>query len=166
MDEFRLKITIHSVQIDIPQSIKMVVQTVYKNQTQQTSQKCKLSVVQAVKMSDQTEQTDFKIADFKNQELYLNVKVDSNIQYISEHLSKMEHLPKLKPNEVEQKCSIKLMAVSEDKSKLIGIVNYSFYPRDKAFEVLKRHTLRFTKSIDNNSSICISSELQPIKVFT
>lgn len=78
----------------------------------------------------------------------------------------MEHLPKLKTAEVEQKCSIKLMAVSEDKSKLIGIVNYSFYPRDKSFEVLKRHTLRFSKSIDSNSSICISSELQPIKVYT
>jgi hypothetical protein len=31
VDEFRLKITVHSVQIDIPSSIKMVVQTQYKN---------------------------------------------------------------------------------------------------------------------------------------
>jgi hypothetical protein len=53
------------------------------------------------------QQTEFKIADFKNQELYLNVKLDSNISYLSEHLKKMETLPIITGN-IEQKCSLKL----------------------------------------------------------
>jgi hypothetical protein len=117
-------------------------------------------------LNNELENTDFKIADFKNQEIYLNVKVDSDVKYLSEHLSKMDELPKTKGVDVMQKCSLKLMAVSDEKSKLIGIVNYNFMPRDKQFENHKRHTLRFYKSIDKNSSICISSELQSIKIYT
>jgi hypothetical protein len=45
------------------------------------------------KAEDQIESTDFKIADFKNQELYMNVKIDSDINYMGEHLKKMESLP-------------------------------------------------------------------------
>lgn len=163
-DEFRLKIIIHSVQIDIPQSIKMVVQTSYKEQVQQTGSKCKLSMIQAVKMKDNVEQqTEFKIADFKNQELYLNIKIDSHINYLADHLKKLKTLPAA--GNIEQKCSLKLLAVSDDKSKLIGIVNYNFMPRVRLFKPYKRETIQFQKSIDKNASICISTELQPVKVY-
>ena len=91
-------------------------------------------------MKDNVEQqTEFKIADFNNQELYLNVKIDSNIKYLSDHLKKMESLPT--NGNIEQKCSLKLLAVSDGKSKLIGIVNYNFIPRLSLFKNLKRETL-------------------------
>lgn len=90
---------------------------------------------------DVEQQTDFKIADFKNQELYLNVKIDSNINYLSDHLKQMETLPV--SGNIEQKCSIKLQAVSDEKCKLIGIVNYNFIPRQKLFRPAKRDTIHF-----------------------
>ena len=58
------------------------------------------------------------------------------------------------------------MAVSTNKSKLIGIMNYKFEANSLRFKPMDRKTINFNKSIDKNSSICFSTELQPIKVYT
>ena len=55
------------------------------------------------------------------------------------------------------------MAVSENKTKLIGIVHYTFKPSPDNFESLSRKTINFTTSIDKTSSVCFSSELKVIK---
>ena len=57
------------------------------------------------------------------------------------------------------------MAVSENKTKLIGIVHYTFKPSPDNFESLSRKTINFTKSIDKTSSVCFSSELKVIKKY-
>lgn len=155
VDEYRLKITIHSVQIDIATSIKMVIHSQFKSQTQQTSQKCKLSIIKAISKETNTEQ-ELKIADFKNQQLFLNVSADSPIQYYKDHLSQIDSLPQ---ENWSQECQLKLMAVSTNKSKLIGILNYKFEANTSRFKPLERKTITFNKSIDKNASICFSSEL-------
>lgn len=65
------------------------------------------------------------------------------------------------------------MAVSEDKSKLIGLINYMFSPcltvqneqGVSCFERLQRKIYKFQRSIDKNASICISTELAPVKIW-
>ena len=75
----------------------------------------------------------------------------------------MDTLPE--PPTEKEKCSFKLMAVSENKQKLIGLVQYQFHSQQTLFESASRKTLKFQKSIDKNASICMSSELQPIQVY-
>jgi len=70
----------------------------------------------------------------------------------------------VKPDEV-QKLSLKLLAVSDNKQKLIGIVHYEFNPTVYKFEVLNRKVLTFIKSIDSKACITFSAKLDPIKVF-
>jgi len=60
---------------------------------------------------------------------------------------------------------LKLLAVSENKTKLIGIVHYTFKPASESFEQLDRKTINFQKSIDKTSSVCFSSELKVIKQY-
>jgi len=160
VDEFRLKITIHSVQINIPQSIKMVVQSSYKAQSQETQAKCRLSKIKAL---GDKQVNELKIADFQNQELFLNVTVDSQIDYLEEHINKLDSLPQ---HDQDQKCSLKLLAVSDNKTKLIGLVHYTFVPKTSQFKPLDRQTIKFIKSIDPSASICVSTELQKVKVYT
>ena len=46
-------------------------------------------------------------------------------------------------NNENQKVSFKLLAVSDNKQKLIGIVHYTFHPTISKFEGLSRKTLNF-----------------------
>ena len=56
------------------------------------------------------------------------------------------------------------MAISDDKSKLIGVLNLSVNPIDYKNE--DRKTINFQKSIDKNASICFSTELKTLKSYT
>jgi hypothetical protein len=64
------------------------------------------------------------------------------------------------------------LAISDEKSKLIGVYNYQFYSKqttktaERTFETLSRQAVKFQKSIDKNSSVCISTELYPVKIHT
>ena len=51
-----------------------------------------------------------------------------------------------------QKMALKLLAVSDSKQKLIGIVHYEFNPSVYKFEVLNQKVLYYVKSIDKNVS--------------
>ena len=96
IDEYELKLTIHSVQINIPPSIKMVVQTTYnpnqqsddKAQVSQTGQKCKIAIISTVNQNSPENESQLKIADFKNQELKIKVNTFSKIDYIKKYQQK------------------------------------------------------------------------------
>jgi hypothetical protein len=120
--------------------------------------------------SETSSKAVFKVADFKNQELLLDVWTESpNIVYHDEHKDEMKVND---PNGFEQKFSLKLMAVSGDKSKLIGLINYFFHPclttqnvqNVKCFERLSRKVYKFQKSIDPNASVCFSTDLFPVHI--
>lgn len=100
-------------------------------------------------MEDKT----LKIADFKDQELIINVFEESEIQYSEKHLQLIGPIAPKK----QQKCAIKLLAVSEEKQKLIGIITYNFSP--SFFTSENRRTIQFQKSIDKNASLCLSSKI-------
>jgi hypothetical protein len=48
-----------------------------------------------------------------------------------------------KASKSKHKCVLKLLAVSEDKSKLIGIINLSFHPNQRDFEPLTKKIIKF-----------------------
>ena len=75
-----------------------------------TKTKCRIDSVQTVQQKDahgQVKEVSTKKANFHNQCLQLSVKLDASIQNI------------------QQKVSLKLLAVNNEQTKLIGILHYS-----------------------------------------
>ena len=68
----------------------------------------------------------------------------SEIKYANSDLNKDQKIGKdVVRNSETQKVSFKLLAVSDNKQKLIGIVHYTFHPTISRFEALNRKTLNF-----------------------
>ena len=90
----------------------------------------------------------------------------SNIEYNPSDLKFDQDIDKMvvKPDEV-QKIALKLVAVSEAKQKLVGIVHYDFIPSINKFEILNKKVQYFVKSIDKNANITFSTQLKEIKVY-
>ena len=108
------------------------------------------------------EQQNVKIADFKDQSITLDLLSDSQIRYSEAHQKQFGE----RASRSKHKCVLKLLAVSDEKQKLIGIINLSFYPNQKEFEALNKKIIKFQKSIDKNASLCVSTQLKPMKIFT
>lgn len=174
--EATLVLTVHYVKINIPQSIRMQVQAVFTQQTSRpdaassrnlqkekstttnssskaagdqqvaiTKTKCRIDSVQTVQQKDshgQVKEVSTKKANFHNQSLQLSVKLDASIQNI------------------QQKVSLKLLAVNNEQTKLIGILHYSFMPSLEEFKQLESALLKFQRSIDNDACICVSTRLE------
>ena len=68
----------------------------------------------------------------------------SEIKYANSDLNKDQKIGKdVVRNSETQKVSFKLLAVSDNKQKLIGIVHYTFHPTIARFEPLNWKTLNF-----------------------
>ena len=147
-------------------------ESITKPQAKQTEKRCRVDIINTPKTNGQESQC-LKIADFKNQELLIDVYSESEIQYTEAHQAQFARTNQIsKQATSKQKCALKLLAISEEKSKLIGVYNYQFHAKmpsksaEKSFEALSRQAVKFQKSIDKNSSVCISTELYPVKIHS
>ena len=60
----------------------------------------------------------------------------------------------------QHKITLKLLAVNDEKTKLIGLIHYNFTPNLEDFEAMDNMLIKFQRSIDSDACICISSKLQ------
>ena len=114
-----------------------------------TKNKCRIDSVQTVKQKgggkdgDEVKEVAIKKANFHDQTIKINVKTDASFQNI------------------QQKLTLKLLAVNNEQTKLIGLLHYTFMPCLDEFKPLDNALLKFQRAIDNNACICVSSTLEP-----
>lgn len=181
-NEATLTVVVHYVKINIPQSIRMQVQGVFQQhngaeatpknlqkdkstttnsskagatdpqQVVITKNKCRIDSVQTVQQrrpeDREAKEVTIKKANFHDQKLEVRVKIGATTR------------------NVQQKLTLKLLAVNNDQTKLIGLIHYTFLPNYDDFKKLDNALLKFQRSIDNDACVCISTSLRPKQVLT
>lgn len=110
-----------------------------------TKNKCRIDSVQTVQQTGagdaEAKEVTIKKANFHDQELKIQVKMNTATQ------------------KIQQKLTLKLLAVNNDQTKLIGLIHYSFMPNFDDFKKLDSALLKFQRSIDNDACVCVSTTL-------
>lgn len=112
-----------------------------------TKTKCRIDSVQTVQQKgpgdSEAKEVTIKKANFHDQELKFQVKVNPTAQ------------------KIQQKLTLKLLAVNNDQTKLIGLLHYTFMPDFADFKKLDNALLKFQRSIDGGACVCVSTTLHP-----
>eukprot|EP00347_Sterkiella_histriomuscorum_P023912 403332956 len=128
---FQLQLTVHEISIQIPHSINLIISCQHNDIKYETPKRRKIN--------QSTQQVEFG-----DQEIFINLLPNGGQQQQS-----------IRDN---QTLSIKLMAVSDTKSKLIGLYQYKF--NLKSFLNLQKQKFTFDKCIDKQATLILSASLK------
>ncbi|CDW77239.1 UNKNOWN [Stylonychia lemnae] len=126
----QLLLTVHEVSISIPGSINLIISSVCNDFKYDTPKRRKVD-------------TNSQTVNFSDQELAINLTAGQQQQQV------------LREN---QSISVKLLAVSDTKSKLIGL--YQMKLNLKEFQQFKNQKFMFDKCIDKQAFLIISASLK------